>query len=128
MLGRGTVVLVQDARPSYSKLELDVRPKLVIAKDIKVFTYCCYVRCATSIVGVGIMSWYQTGATHYHGQLGFPDKVHAMKGLVVCYVVWLGSMIYELFLRTSERCVVWPLVVFRMAIKPIDTCRYNTIE
>ncbi len=26
----------------------------------------------------------QTGATHYHAQLGLPDKGRAIKGLVVC--------------------------------------------
>ena len=40
------------------------------------------------------MPWPQTGATHYHAQLGLPDKGRAIKGLVVCNVVWIGSMIY----------------------------------
>ena len=32
------------------------------------------------------MPWPQkTGATHYHAQLGLPDKGHAIKGLVVCW-------------------------------------------
>ncbi len=30
------------------------------------------------------MPWPQTGATHYHAQLGLPDKGRAIKGLVVC--------------------------------------------
>ena len=30
------------------------------------------------------MPWPQTGATHYHAQLGFPDKGRAIKGLVGC--------------------------------------------
>ena len=30
------------------------------------------------------MPWPQTGATHYHPQLGNPDKGRAIKGLVVC--------------------------------------------
>ena len=39
------------------------------------------------------MRWPQKGATHYkNAQLGLPDKGGANKGLVVCYVVWLGSM------------------------------------
>ena len=33
------------------------------------------------------LPWTQTGATHYHAQLGLSDR-----GWVVCYVVWLGSM------------------------------------
>ncbi len=35
-----------------------------------------------------------TGATHYHAQLGLPDKGCAIKELVVCSIVRLGS-IYE---------------------------------
>ena len=31
------------------------------------------------------MHWPKTGATHYHAQLGLPDKGRAIKGLVVCY-------------------------------------------
>ena len=30
------------------------------------------------------MPWPQTGATHYHAQLGLPGKGRAIKGLVVC--------------------------------------------
>ena len=30
------------------------------------------------------MPWHQTGATHYHAQLGLPDKGRAIKGLVIC--------------------------------------------
>ena len=38
------------------------------------------------------MPWPQTGATQNHAQLGLPDKDRAIKGLVVCDVVWLGSI------------------------------------
>ena len=38
------------------------------------------------------MSWPQTGATNYHGEVGLSDKGRAIKGSVVYYVVWLGSM------------------------------------
>ncbi len=38
------------------------------------------------------MPWPQTGATHYHAQLGPPDNGCGIKGLDVCYVVWPGSM------------------------------------
>ena len=37
-------------------------------------------------------NWPQTSATPYHSQLRLPDKGRAIKGLVVCNVVWLGSM------------------------------------
>ncbi len=37
---------------------------------------------------------YQTNVTHYHAQLGPPDKDRAIKGLVFCYVIWLRFMIY----------------------------------
>ena len=30
------------------------------------------------------MPWPQTGETHYHAQLGLPEKGRAIKGLVVC--------------------------------------------
>ncbi len=59
-------------------------PNRIIAKDVKRFTYCCYVRCATFIVWVGEIPWSQTGTTHYHAQLRLPDKGRAIKGLVVC--------------------------------------------
>ena len=38
------------------------------------------------------MHWPQTGVTHYHAQLVVLDKDLVIRGLVVCYVVWLGSM------------------------------------
>ncbi len=40
----------------------------------------------------GNVPWPHTGATHYQPQLGLPDKNPAINGLVVCHVVWLGSM------------------------------------
>ncbi len=43
--------------------------------------------------------------THYHAPLGLSDKGLAIKGLVVCYAVWLGSMIYGMGLCTSARSV-----------------------
>ncbi len=52
-----------------------------------------------------------------NAQLGLPDKGHAIKWRVVCNVVWLGSMIYGMFLWTNARCVVWSLVVVRMVIQ-----------
>ena len=33
---------------------------------------------------MGGIPWPKTGATHYHAQLGLPDKGRAIKGLVVC--------------------------------------------
>ncbi len=39
------------------------------------------------------MPWSQT---HYHTKFGQPYKGRAMEGLVVCYVVWLRSMSYEM--------------------------------
>ena len=38
------------------------------------------------------MSLPQTDTTYHHAQLGLPDKGCPIKGLVVSYVVWLGSM------------------------------------
>ena len=31
------------------------------------------------------MPWPKTGETHYHAQLGPPDKGRAIKGFVVCW-------------------------------------------
>ena len=42
----------------------------------------------------------QKGATHFHAQLGLPDKGRAIKGLILCYVVWLRSKIYRMSLWT----------------------------
>ena len=49
------------------------------------------------------MPWPQTDATHYHAHLGLSDKGLAIKELVVCYVMWLGS-IKGMDLRTSAGC------------------------
>ena len=44
------------------------------------------------------MPWAQTGVTHFHSQLGPPDKGRAIKGLFVCWSMarmnelWDGSM------------------------------------
>ncbi len=38
------------------------------------------------------MPWQQTGATHYHAQLGLPDKGRTIKELVFLHVVWLRYM------------------------------------
>ncbi len=50
------------------------------------------------------MPWLQTGATHYHAQLGLQDKGHVTKWLVFCYVVWLG-LLKRMGLRTSASCM-----------------------
>ncbi len=56
------------------------------------------------------MPWPQTGATQYHAQFGLPDKGRAIKGLVVCYVGWLGPDL-------AQGPLIWFLVVVRMAIE-----------
>ncbi len=63
--------------------------KRKIHKDVKSGTYSGLVRCPTlrGRVRGGGMPWPQTGATHYHAQLGIPDKSRAIKGLVV-YFSW----------------------------------------
>ncbi len=50
------------------------------------------------------MHCVQTGATHYHAQLGLTDIGRAIKGLVVCLVIRLESS-KRMGLRTSTRCV-----------------------
>ena len=50
-----------------------------------------YLECKLIVIGlrlnsqitVGIMTWPKTGATHFHAQLGIPDKGRAIKELVV---------------------------------------------
>ena len=61
-------------------------------------------------------SWPQEGATHYQAKLGHPDKARAIKVLVVCYVVCLGSMINDMGLLTSARCAVLYFIVVRMVL------------
>ena len=76
------------------------------------------------------MPWPKTIATHYHAQLGLPDKGRQIKGLVVCYVVWLRTMIYGMGLLTSIGKVVLSLPCgqdgYRAQVPqhPIDSYRY----
>ena len=53
----------------------------------------------TLIVLVYVMPWPQKGATHCYKQLG-----RAINRLVLCYLVWLGS-IKEMVLTTFVRCM-----------------------
>ncbi len=71
-------------------------PNRVITKDFKSCTYCYNVICRTLIVRVKGMPWPQTSATPYYAHKG-----RAIKGLVVCYIIWLGSLIYAMGLWTS---------------------------
>ncbi len=47
----------------------------------------------------------QTGATHYHAQLGLLYKGRAIKEMVVYYVVLIGSMMDGMGLGTSAKGV-----------------------
>ena len=69
-------------------------PNRIKAKDVKNCTYCCYIRCSTLIIQESGMPWPKTGTTPYNANLGLLDKCRYIKGLVVCYAVWQGSMIY----------------------------------
>ncbi len=42
---------------------------------------------------------------HSHEQLGLPDKGGTIKGLVVCYVAWQGSILYWMGLGLSKKRV-----------------------
>ncbi len=70
------------------------RPTCVIAKDVKSYTYCCYVRYLSLIVRIGEMPWPILVATQYHAELRLPEEGSAIKRLVVFNIVWLGSIIY----------------------------------
>ncbi len=52
------------------------------------------------------MPWPKTGATHYHAQLGLPDKSHAFKGLVVCYSWDLDKIIKKMRMKNKEGDVI----------------------
>ncbi len=93
MLGRGKPWSMRglDARSSAQNCR--------IAEDVKCYTYCCYIRCATLIVRVGGMPWPQTGATHLHVQQGLSEKGRAIKGIgcLLCSMaricdLWNGSL------------------------------------
>ena len=43
--------------------------------------------CATLLAKVGGMPWPKTGASHYHAQIGLPDKGYAIKVLVVLWAI-----------------------------------------
>ncbi len=58
---------------------------LFIAKDVKRCIYRCYVRSATLVVRIGRMPSPETGATHFHAQLGRPSKGCATK--------WVGCLL-----------------------------------
>ncbi len=53
------------------------------------------------------MPWPQTVATHYHAKLGPPDKVRAIKGLVVC---WSMARINDLWDGFMDKCNLRGLV------------------
>ncbi len=42
--------------------------------------------CTILKVQVRGMPWPHTGATKYHAQLGLPDKVRTIEGLIVCNI------------------------------------------
>ncbi len=75
----------------------------VIAKNVKSCTYSYNVRCTTIIVRVWGMPWPRAGPNH--AWLGLLDEDRAFNGLVVCFVVWLRSMIYGMGLCLVPCCV-----------------------
>ncbi len=64
----------------------------------------------------GGIPWRQGCATHYNEQLEISCKNRAIKWLVVCYVVKLGS-IKGMGLRTSAARGSGPLLRVRIAIE-----------
>ena len=72
-------------------------PNRVIAKEIKLILLC------DDIISIGRgNALAPTGAIYYHAQLGLPYKGRTIKGLVVCYVVCVGSMKGGWFLRHAQ--------------------------
>ncbi len=97
-------------------------------KNVKSYTYCCYISCAKLIERVGEKTRPQKRRN------SLPCTVR-IKGLVVCYVKWLRSMIYEMGLGPcSARCVgLVPCFgqdgyQAQVPQHPIDTYRYNKIQ
>ncbi len=97
----------------------------LIAKDVNSCTYCCYFRCATLIVRLGGIPWSQSGAPHQHAELGLQDKGPAIKELVVCYVVLLGSTIYDGFVDKRKVPGSGPLQWSGWQ-QPLDTYHIHT--
>ncbi len=82
----------------------------VMIKDVK--SCCYYFRCGTLIV----RGEWECLSARYHAQLGLPDKSRAIKELVTCYVVWLGSI--EWLFGPAQGTWAWSLFVVKMAIVP----------
>ncbi len=78
------------------------------------------------------MPWLKTGThTHYNAKLRLPDKGRAIKGLVVCYVVWLGSIKWVFGAAQGVSlvsCCGKDDYQAPVSQHPIDTFRYNTIH
>ena len=77
------------------------------------------------------MPWPKTGTTLYNALLELRDKGRAIKRFVVCYVVWLGPMIYGMGVWSNARCVgVFPCcgqsgwLLSSSTATPPDTYRY----
>ena len=65
-------------------MALMLGPNRVIAKEVKSCTYCCYIRCATLIVWVGVNAMAPNSRNSVPCTVRTPDKGRAIKGLVVC--------------------------------------------
>ncbi len=49
------------------------------------------------------MPWPETGATHYHGQLGFTDKGRTIKELFFCLIITCSQLKRHTRLAALER-------------------------
>ena len=58
--------------------------KCVIAKDVKAVTTVAISKARHYLILVGEKALVPNRTTHYHAQLGPPDKGHAIKRLVFC--------------------------------------------
>ncbi len=58
---------------------------------------------------LGEMPWPKRSETNYHAQLGLADK-GAIKGLVVCFVILLGSMNYGIGFGQAQGAWSGPLL------------------
>ncbi len=68
------------------------------------------------------MHWPKASVTQYDSQLRLTDKGHAIKWLIVCYIVLLGFIIY---LMGLVPCCGQDGYQAQVLQHPMDTCRWK---
>ncbi len=86
-------------------------------KDVKSY---CYDRCATLQIRVGEIGLGPKQAQLFTLHSKDFQTLSCNQRVVVCYIVWLGSVIYGMFFLTSARCMDWSLVLKLTKQKSIE--------